>query len=118
MLRFIVDTQLPPKLARLLSSWGFDAIQTTFFPNGHLLSDAEIIEIAIAEERIVITKDSDFLDNYLLRGTPPSVLLLQFGNIDNTELLLLFQANLASIQRLFETGSGLVVFDKSQVVGF
>lgn len=118
MLRFIVDTQLPPKLAKLLASWGFDSIHTTFFPNGHLLSDVEITKITVAEERIVVTKDSDFLETYLLRGAPPSVLLLQFGNIDNAELALLFQINMASIQQLFESGSSLVVFDRQQVAGF
>lgn len=37
MLKFIVDTQLPPKLSELLTTLGFDAIHTTFFPAGHLL---------------------------------------------------------------------------------
>ena len=42
-MKFLIDTQLPPKLAKYLSSKGYDAIHTTFFPNGHLLGDDEII---------------------------------------------------------------------------
>lgn len=118
MLMFIVDTQLPPKLARLLVSWGFDAIHATFFPDGHLLSDDEIVQIAIEQSRIVVTKDSDFFDNFLLRGTPPSILLLQFGNIGNNELAKFFQANMATIQQLFEDGYGLVTFSRHRVLGF
>ncbi len=118
MLKFIVDTQLPPKLSNLLTSWGFDAIHTTSFPDGHLLGDHEIIQIAILENRIIVTKDSDFLDNYLLRGIPPPVLLLQFGNISNDELTRFFKANFSAIQQLFESETGLVVFDRQQVVGF
>lgn len=118
MLKFIVDTQLPPKLTRLLVSWGFDAIHTTFFPDGHLLSDHEIVHIAIAQDRIVVTKDSDFFDNYLLRGIPPPVLLLQFGNIDNAELSQIFRVNISTIQQLFESGSGLVLFSRQQILGF
>ena len=76
MLKFIVDTQLPPRLTLLLASFGYDAIHTFTFKEGHLLSDREIIEIAISENRIIVRKDSDFLDNYLLNGQPPRVLLL------------------------------------------
>ncbi len=46
MLKFIIDTQLPPKLAHKLNFLGAEAIHTTYFPEGHLLDDAEIREIA------------------------------------------------------------------------
>ncbi|MEO6038896.1 MAG: DUF5615 family PIN-like protein [Saprospiraceae bacterium] len=118
MLQFLVDTQLPPRLASLLTSFGYDAIHTTFFPNGHLLSDRAIIQIAIAEQRIIVSKDSDFLDNFLLRGVPPQVLLLQFGNISNTDLALLFNANREVIDNFFIAGSGLVRFDRQSITAF
>ena len=84
MLKFIIDTQLPPKLAKFLNTKGCDAIHTTFFSDGHLLQDKEIREIAVRENRIIITKDSDFFDAYLAQGAPPKVLLFQFGNIKQT----------------------------------
>ena len=118
MLKFIIDTQLPPKLSKMLVSMGFDAIHTIYFPDGHLMSDQEITQIAISESRIVITKDSDFFDNYLLHGTPPPVLLLQFGNIRNDELIGFFKSNMANIQQLFESETGMVIFDRQRVVGF
>ncbi len=100
MLKFIIDTQLPPKLAKFLCDKGFSAIHTTYFPNGHLLDDKFIIQIAIHEDRIIITKDSDFLDNFLIHGVPPKVLMLQFGNISNAELLSLFDHYL--LMKLFK----------------
>lgn len=118
MLRFLVDTQLPPRLAQLLISFNYDAIHTTFFPNGHLLSDREIIQIAVAENRIIVTKDSDFLDNFLLKGIPPRVLLLQFGNISNTELALLFTANRDNIHNLLIADAGLIQFDRQSITAF
>lgn len=84
MLRFIVDTQLPPLLSHYFVSKGQDSIHTTFFKDGHLLQDAEISEIAKRENRIIVTKDSDFLERYVLHGAPPKVLLLQFGAILRT----------------------------------
>ena len=60
-LNFIIDTQLPPILAEILSKKGYNAIHTTHFKNGHLLNDTQIRKIAVQEERIIITKDKDFL---------------------------------------------------------
>ena len=79
MFRFLIDTQLPPLLAAYLTTKGFDAIHTTFFENGHLLKDAEISIIAITENRIIITKDGDFLDRYTIYGAPPKVYYFNWG---------------------------------------
>lgn len=115
MLKFIVDTQLPPKLATFLSDKGFDAIHTTFFPNGHLLQDKEIREIAMQENRIIVTKDNDFFDAYLTKGAPPQVLLLQFGNIKNDELITFFDHEYANIETLFDGRAELVLFDRTRL---
>ena len=67
MLKFIVDTQLPPSLVLKLLKAGLDAVHTTNDPNGHLMNDKKIRQIAVAEERIIITKDSDFYDYFILK---------------------------------------------------
>ena len=116
MLKFIVDTQLPHQLVRFLKTLGFDANHTTFYPSGHLLGDIEIIEIAKSESRVIITKDSDFLDNYLLNGVPPKVLLLQFGNIKNNNLMTYFDDNIDKIKAMFNEGSDFIIFDTNQLI--
>ena len=115
MAQYIVDTQLPPRLARYLSDKGYNTIHTTSFPDGHLLSDNEIVEIAIRDQRIVISKDGDFFDNYLLKGCPPAVLLLQFGNIKNADLLQHFDTNMNVIDERFEQGAELILFSTSRI---
>jgi predicted nuclease of predicted toxin-antitoxin system len=84
-MKFIVDTQLPPRLATYLTEKGYESIHTTDFKEGHLLGDDEIILIAEDQDRTVVTKDSDFSEYFLLRGSPPKVLLVEFGNIRNAE---------------------------------
>ena len=76
-MKFIVDTQLPPKLSNLLRHLGYDSVHTTDYPNGHLMNDYEIIEIAKVESRIIVTKDKDFFDYYILFGSPPSILFIK-----------------------------------------
>ncbi len=117
-MKFIIDTQLPPRLSRFLETQGFDSVHTTSYPNGHLLTDREIMEIAERENRIVVTKDSDFMDHFLLIGPPPQVLLLTFGNIGNSDLVALFQQELSAIRLLFENGASLVVFSRTNLVSY
>ena len=46
-------------------------------------SDETITQIAVDEGRIVVTKDSDFVDSFLLMGRPPYLLLISTGNVGN-----------------------------------
>lgn len=117
-MKFIVDTQLPPRLAKFLSAKGFDAIHTTRLPEGHLLDDESIRRIAKLEERIVVTKDIDFFDRYLVKGFPPRVLLLRLGNASNSELLATIEAQLPLILELFDDGAGLIQLQPDSIVRF
>ncbi len=118
MLKFIIDTQLPPRLARFLSDKGYDAIHTSFYPNGHLFNDQYIVQIALQEARIIITKDSDFLDHFLTKGAPPQVLLLKFGNIGNVELVDYIERELSRITAYFDQAAGLVVFSRTNLIHY
>jgi predicted nuclease of predicted toxin-antitoxin system len=118
MAQFIIDTQLPPKLAGFLRQKGFDAIHTTHFKEGHLLKDKEIIEISIRESRIIITKDKDFLDQYILKGAPPKVLLLETGNMSNRDLFALMDEMLEQIVDLFEMNHNLVILQINNIIAY
>jgi len=58
------------------------------------------------------------LDNYFLKGAPPKVLLVEFGNISNRDLLALFDQHLNEVLDFFDDGSTLVVFRKTEVIGY
>lgn len=99
-MKFLVDAQLPRRLAPWLSDTGHDARHTLDLPNRNRTTDAEVCAIAEQEERIVVTKDDDFVRSYVLNGQPPRLLLIATGNIGNIELLELIQANFATIRML------------------
>ncbi|MGH3684590.1 MAG: DUF5615 family PIN-like protein [Pseudonocardiaceae bacterium] len=63
-MKFLVDAQLPARLARFLSSSGHDALHTLELPDGNRTTDARIAEVADGSDRVVVTKDRDFRDSY------------------------------------------------------
>jgi len=99
-MKFIVDAQLPASLAKWLQTQGFDAIHTLDLPNKNFTSDVDIIALSMAEERMVISKDYDFFEYYLLKGEPHKLLFITVGNIVNRELLNLFELNWSQLYRL------------------
>lgn len=103
MTSFIVDAQLPYGIAILLRKNGFDAIHTDDLPNKAKTTDSEIRILAKKENRIVITKDSDFFDSYILSKSPRQLLLISTGNIINKDLFNLFEKHLEMITIYFKS---------------
>lgn len=106
-MKFLIDAQLPARLARQLNDFGHDAIHTLDLPERNRTTDAEISRMADIEERIVVSKDRDFRDSHLLRWTPARLLVVSTGNITNRQLLGLVEEHLDAIVAAFE-GAKLV----------
>ncbi|MGI8787442.1 MAG: DUF5615 family PIN-like protein [Pyrinomonadaceae bacterium] len=96
-MKFIVDAHLPKTLAYLLREKGFDAIHTTELPAGNDTTDVEINRLSLAENRVVISKDADFYDSFTAKKEPFKLLHVKTGNIRNSQLIELFDKNLALI---------------------
>ena len=93
-MKFIVDAQLPKSLSDFFNAKGHDSIHTIELPLKNATNDSEIIELANKEDRIVVSKDQDFLESYILEKTPQKLLIVTTGNISNKELLRIFEMNL------------------------
>lgn len=96
-MKFLVDAQLPKRLARWLAMQGHDVIHTLDLPDKNRTSDDQINELSIREKRIVISKDSDFYDRFFQKLEPHKLIYLTVGNISTDELIQLFDRNLARI---------------------
>lgn len=114
-MRFIVDAQLPKSLADFLNFKGYDAIHTIDLPAKNQTKDIDIIEFSTFENRIVITKDVDFLEAYLLKAQPRKLIIVKTGNISNPQLINLFANNLDLIISLV-IKSNLIEIYNSQII--
>ena len=105
-------------LATYLCWKGADAIHTTHFPEGHLLQDADIAQIALQEQRIIVTKDSDFPDVFFLKGAPPRLVYLRLGNIRNRELTAFLETRWALLEELLAQDVGMLVVSQQQIISY
>ncbi|MDR7170786.1 putative nuclease of putative toxin-antitoxin system [Nocardia kruczakiae] len=99
-MRFLVDAQLPRRLAIFLNDKGHDSKHTLDLPQANRTPDQYIATLADQEGRVVVTKDNDFLIGHLLDGSPQALLIVVTGNITNKELLGLIGDHLDDIVRL------------------
>lgn len=97
-MKFIVDAQLPRRLAHELAEAGYDTKHTLDLPLGNRTADGNITTVAVHEGRVVVTKDNDFVTAFMLKGVPPKLLLIATGNISNDQLSKLVAANLATLE--------------------
>ena len=101
-MKFIVDAQLPKPLAVWLKNKGFDAIHTLDLPKQNLTDDMDIIKLSMKKQYIVISKDSDFFDYFVLKQQPYKLVLLTTGNIVNKNLIQLFENNFQQLEQLIQ----------------
>ncbi len=115
-MRFIVDAQLPILLVELLNQKGYDAIHTDNLILKERTTDNEIRVLAETESRIVITKEEDFLDSYLIKRSPPKLLLVTTENIKNRQLLDLFRFHIRTIVESFGTNNYLELNNEELII--
>jgi|GEM_PF-2214935 len=76
-LKFIVDAQLPKKISDFLVEKGFDSIHTLDLPERNATTDRFLKEKSVAEQRILITKDDDFLRSFIIEKKPYKPILVK-----------------------------------------
>jgi predicted nuclease of predicted toxin-antitoxin system len=93
-MKFLIDAQLPRRLAHQLSVAGYETTHTLDLPQGNRTTDQSLITSRSSNNASSLQKDSDFVESFLLKREPWRLLLVSTGNIGNDELLRVFQLNI------------------------
>ncbi len=113
-MKFLVDAHLPRRLCAVLAQHGHDAAHTLDLPDKNATKDRVINQISLADQRVVISKDTDFFYSHLLQGRPWKLLLVRTGNISMRDLCALFERNLPAIETALQSHT-LVEIDRAAV---
>jgi predicted nuclease of predicted toxin-antitoxin system len=105
--RFLVDAQLPPALARLLSDAGHIAEHVVDVGLADA-PDAAIWAFATLHGAIIITKDEDFPVQRASHRHRPTVVWLRVRNCSRQELIRWFMPLLPQIVGLIDAGEAVI----------
>ena len=103
-MRFLIDAQLPPGLARWLSARGHPSDHVHDLGLG-AASDDEIEAKAVELQAVVWSKDSDFADRSR-RAQGLQVVWIRFGNTSNASLQARIAPHLPTIGAALLDGEG------------
>jgi predicted nuclease of predicted toxin-antitoxin system len=106
-LNFFVDAQLPPALAQWIVGQRHQA--THVFELGLQTADDLVIwDRARNENAVIISKDEDFVDRWLLSDRPVPLVWIRKGNCSNRALMAWLEPLWPDIVRRLEKGERFI----------
>ena len=106
-MKFLVDANLPPRLARWLKSRGHEAEHLADL-NQLRATDTGVWNRGRRLRSVIVSKDNDFYDRALLFGPPPQILHIAVGNCSNGRLFEILDSGWLEIEIGLSSGSRLI----------
>lgn len=106
-MRFVIDAQLPPALARLLTAHGHIAEHVADIGLREA-DDSPIWTYALLHQAVIVTKDEDFPHRVQQSKTSPVIVWLRIGNTSRRALLKWFEPMTPQLEVLVHQGDRLI----------
>ena len=114
-MKFLCDVHISYKLVNHLQSIGLECIHVNDILNKWNTKDHEICNFADEYDLVVITKDIDFKNSFLLNKTPKKLVKVNLGNISNNRLIQIITDNIDAIRKLNESRSFLLEINSTYI---
>ena len=99
-MQFLCDVHISFKIKRLLIDSGFSCSHINEILKGDITSDADIAEYCNEHNLILISKDQDFTDSYLISKKPRKFIKISLGNISTNHLIELLKTSFSVLKEL------------------
>ncbi|HVQ11884.1 MAG TPA: DUF5615 family PIN-like protein [Methyloceanibacter sp.] len=106
-MRFLIDAQLPPALARYLGALGHEADHVIDI-GLEAAPDKLIWNFAAANSATIVTKEGDFAAMRAVRDEGPSVIWVRIGNTTAASLFAALARAWPGVIAALEAGEGVV----------
>ena len=98
-MKFLCDVHISYRFVRALQSFGFEVLHINQILNKWFTSDKNICDFSDQNDMILITKDLDFKNSWLLKQTPKKLIRINLGNISTDELIRIFKENMDEFRK-------------------
>ncbi|WP_373524258.1 DUF5615 family PIN-like protein [Aquiflexum sp.] len=107
-MKFLCDVHISLNFVKFLNLKGFEAIHINSILKGFNTKDSEIANFADKMNFIVIFKDVDFKNDFLIKGSPKKLIKINLGNISNCELKEAFEREIPKIKTIAEAEAFII----------
>lgn len=102
-MKFLCDVHISIKFAKHINSLGFECIHINSILDKWFTNDRKIAQFTDENDCVLITKDFDFKNSFLVNKSPKKLIKINLGNISNQKLIEIFDLNLHQIKLLNDT---------------
>jgi predicted nuclease of predicted toxin-antitoxin system len=107
-MKLLFDQNLSPHLVHRLTELYPNALHVSHV-GLEKASDGAVWDYAQVHECVIVTKDADFGDLSLVRGSPPKILWLRLGNCTTDQVEAILRTHMAVIQEFVaDEGAGIL----------
>lgn len=110
-MKFLYDVHISIKIVKFLNSKHYDCIHVNTILDKWFTKDSDISNYSDQNNLILITKDADFRDSYFLKNKPKKLVKINLGNISNSKLIEIIDANLEKIEKLNSNQNFIIEID-------
>lgn len=114
-MKILCDVHISYKVCNFLNALDYQAIHVNQILNQSETKDSEICDYADVNDFIVLTKDIDFKNSFLLNQTAKKLIKVNLGNISNQELINILKENIELISSLNKRKNFLLEIDNNQI---
>jgi len=114
-MNILCDVHISYKICKFLNDKNINAVHVNQILNKSETKNSEICVYADSNDYIVLTKDTDFKNTFLINKTPKKLIKTNLGNISNQELMKILEAHLKLIFKLNRKPLFLLEIDIDQI---